>query len=36
MNRLGWWLANKLLRSLERHERDAVRGDQAELGASGI
>ena len=36
MNRLGWWLADKLSQSLERHERDAVRGDQSELGTSGV
>lgn len=35
MNRLGWWFANKLAQWLEPHERDAVCGDQAELGATG-
>ena len=35
MNRIGWWLADQLSQSLEPSERDAVRGDQAELGTSG-
>ncbi len=35
MNRIGWWLADQLSQSLEPSERDAVRGDQAELGATG-
>jgi hypothetical protein len=35
MNRLAFWLAAKLAGALEPHERDALRGDHAELGSSG-
>jgi hypothetical protein len=36
MNRPGYWLADKLALALEPHERDALQGDHAELGASGL
>lgn len=35
MIRTGWWLADVASQFLEPHERDAVRGDLAECGASG-
>jgi len=35
MIQIGWCLANKLAQWLEPHERDAVCGDQVELGATG-
>ncbi|MDA1313072.1 MAG: hypothetical protein O2968_07040 [Acidobacteria bacterium] len=35
MTRACWWLADKLSRTLEADERDAVRGDFAESGATG-
>lgn len=35
MNPFASWLAVKLLLALEPHERDALRGDHAELGVSG-
>ncbi|MDA1234489.1 MAG: hypothetical protein O3A53_06790 [Acidobacteria bacterium] len=36
MNRLGLWLVDKLSLALEPNERDAVRGDQAELRRTGL
>ena len=35
MTRIGWTLADLATQLLEPHERDAVRGDLAECGASG-
>ena len=35
MNRLGWWLSGQLAQCLDAPERDAVRGDQVELGTTG-
>ena len=35
MNRLCWWLADLLSKSLEAHDRDAVYGDLAECGETG-
>ena len=35
MSRISSWMALQLSRSLEPHERDALRGDHAELGVSG-
>ena len=35
MNRLAFWLSDKLSLALEPHERDAVRGDHAELSVTG-
>jgi len=34
MTRICWWLADKFSRLLEPAEREAVRGDFAELGDS--
>lgn len=36
MNRLYSWLTHKLSLALEPHERDALHGDHAELGTSGV
>ena len=35
MNRIWWWLVDRLSRGLEQGERDAVLGDIAEAGESG-
>lgn len=35
VRRIGWWAADKLSRLLEADERDAVRGDLTESGATG-
>ena len=35
MNTCAAWLADKLSLALEPHERDALRGDHAELGVTG-
>lgn len=35
MNRICWWLVDRLSRTLEPNERDAVRGDLAEAGVTG-
>lgn len=35
MTQVCWWLVDKLSRTLEADERDAVRGDFAESGATG-
>ena len=36
MNRMCWWLAERVSRALEPEEREAVRGDFAESGESGV
>jgi len=36
MNRICWWLAGKLSRTLQPEEQDALHGDFAELGMSGF
>ncbi len=36
MNRICWWLVDKLSQTLDANERNAVRGDFAELGLIGF
>lgn len=36
MNRLAWWIADKLSLALDPHESAVVRGDLTELGVNGL